>query len=222
MTRRAPPLRRKLPPTPGPPRRPGRRLRRRPRPTAGRSAAAEEARAAAKPPAPPPRKPPPPGQPRRPRRRSRVRRRRRPPLPRRPRRPRISPRKGLGREAAPVVDGQPADGAWQSAPPLSFEVAGASGKMTVTVAALWSPDRLWILVRWPDKTRDDVHRPWVWSKAEKAYVAGREVEDALVALVRAGRADGRVHARGQRGGPRTCGPGAPGARTRRGSPRTRR
>ena len=51
--------------------------------------------------------------------------------------------------------------------------------MTVTAAALWSPERLWMLVRWPDKTRDDVHRPWVWSKVEKAYVAGREVEDAL-------------------------------------------
>ena len=78
-----------------------------------------------------------------------------------------------------MVDGQASDAAWQAAPPLSFEVQGASGKMTVTAAALWSPDRLWILVRWPDKTRDDVHRPWVWSKDEKAYVAGREVEDAL-------------------------------------------
>ena len=60
--------------------------------------------------------------------------------------------------------------------------------MTVTAAALWSPDRLWILVRWPDKTRDDVHRPWVWSKGEKAYVAGREVEDALsLSFAREGR-----------------------------------
>ena len=87
--------------------------------------------------------------------------------------------RGVGREGAPVVDGQPSDPAWQAPTPLSFEVAGASGRMTVTAEALWSPDRLWVLVRWPDKTRDDVHRPWVWSKGEKAYVAGREVEDAL-------------------------------------------
>ena len=87
--------------------------------------------------------------------------------------------RSLGREPAPAVDGQAADAAWQTAPPLTFEVAGASGKMMVTAAALWSPDRIWILVRWPDKTKDDVHRPWVWSKTEKAYVAGREVEDAL-------------------------------------------
>ncbi|MHB8836589.1 MAG: ethylbenzene dehydrogenase-related protein [Candidatus Methylomirabilia bacterium] len=96
--------------------------------------------------------------------------------------------RGLGREAAPVVDGQPSDTAWQAAAPLSFEVAGASGKMTVTAEALWSPDRLWVLVRWPDKTRDDTHRPWVWSKSEKAYVAGREVEDALsLSFAREGR-----------------------------------
>ncbi len=96
--------------------------------------------------------------------------------------------RGLGRETAPVVDGQPADGSWQAASPLSFEVVGASGKMTVTMEALWSPDRLWLLVRWPDRTRDDVHRPWVWSKGEKAYVAGREVEDALsLSFAREGR-----------------------------------
>jgi len=96
--------------------------------------------------------------------------------------------RGLGREILPVVDGQSSDAAWQRPPPLSFEVAGASGKMTVTAEALWSPDRLWILVRWPDKTRDEVHRPWVWSKGEKAYVAGREVEDALsLSFAREGR-----------------------------------
>jgi len=96
--------------------------------------------------------------------------------------------RGVVRQTAPVVDGQPSEAAWQSAPPLSFEVLGASGKMTVTAAALWSPDRLWMLVRWPDKTRDDVHRPWVWSKGEKVYVAGREVEDALsLSFAREGR-----------------------------------
>jgi hypothetical protein len=87
--------------------------------------------------------------------------------------------RSLGRETAPLLDGHPADAAWQSATPLSFDVTGASGKMTATMSALWSADRIWFLVRWPDKTKDDVHRPWIWSKSEKAYVAGREVEDAL-------------------------------------------
>lgn len=96
--------------------------------------------------------------------------------------------RSLGRESAPVVDGQSADAAWQMASPLSFEVVGASGRLTVTAAALWSSDRLWVLVRWPDKTRDDVHRPWLWSRADKAYSAGREVEDALsLSFAREGR-----------------------------------
>jgi hypothetical protein len=86
------------------------------------------------------------------------------------------------------VDGLASDPAWGLAQPFSFEAQGASGRVTVMAAALWSPDRVWFLVRWPDKSRDDVHRPWVWSKEEKAYVAGREVEDALsIAISREGR-----------------------------------
>ena len=96
--------------------------------------------------------------------------------------------RALGHAVPPVVDGLATDAAWQDAPQFSFEVQGASGKMTVTAAALWSPERLWMLVRWPDKSKDDVHRPWVWSKIEKAYVAGREVEDALsLSFARDGR-----------------------------------
>lgn len=87
--------------------------------------------------------------------------------------------RALGRDPAPVLDGMPTDKAWREAPQYSFEVQGASGKRTVTAQALWSPDRLWLLLRWPDKTRDTEHRPWVWSKDQKAYVAGREVEDVL-------------------------------------------
>jgi hypothetical protein len=51
--------------------------------------------------------------------------------------------------------------------------------MTLSVAARWSPERLWILVRWPDASRNDAHHPWVWSKDEGVYLVGAEVEDAL-------------------------------------------
>jgi hypothetical protein len=85
----------------------------------------------------------------------------------------------LGRETAPIVDGQPSEAAWQAAPRFAVEVQGASGRFTVTAAALWSLERLWILVRWPDQSRDNAHHPWVWSKNEGVYLVGREVEDAL-------------------------------------------
>jgi hypothetical protein len=98
------------------------------------------------------------------------------------------PAKALGSAAAPVVDGQPTDAAWEGATPYSFEVQGASGRMTVTAAALWTPLRIWILVRWPDGSLNDVHRPWVWSREMKAYVSGREIEDAVsLAFAREGR-----------------------------------
>jgi hypothetical protein len=96
--------------------------------------------------------------------------------------------KALGSATAPVVDGQPTDTAWEGAVPYSFEVQGGSGRMTVTAAALWTPVRVWVLVRWPDRSRNDVHRPWVWSQEMKAYVAGSEIEDAVsLGFAREGR-----------------------------------
>lgn len=94
----------------------------------------------------------------------------------------------IGRERTPTVDGLSLDPAWQAAVPFSVDVQGPSGRLSVLASAVWSPDRIWVLLRWPDKSRDDVHRPWVWSKDEKAYVAGREVEDALsLTFAREGR-----------------------------------
>jgi hypothetical protein len=60
--------------------------------------------------------------------------------------------------------------------------------MTLTIAALWSPERLWILARWPDLNKNDQHHPWLWSKETQAYVEGPEVEDALsLAFAKEGR-----------------------------------
>jgi hypothetical protein len=96
--------------------------------------------------------------------------------------------KALGSETAPVVDGQLSDPAWQGAPWSSVGVAGASGNLTLTAGALWSPDRLWIFVRWPDGSRDDLHHPWVWSQGESVYFVGPQVEDALsLSFAREGR-----------------------------------
>lgn len=87
--------------------------------------------------------------------------------------------KKLGREAPPVVDGLLSDAAWLGAQQFSFDVQGPSGKMTVSVWGLWSQDRIWFLARWPDDELNDQHRPWVWSREDKAYVAGKDIEDAL-------------------------------------------
>lgn len=94
----------------------------------------------------------------------------------------------IGRRAPPALDGAGADAAWADAPAYPVEVQGASGRFTVTLQGLWSAERLWLLVRWPDKEKSDAHRPWVWSNQDKAYAAGREVEDALaLAFAREGR-----------------------------------
>lgn len=96
--------------------------------------------------------------------------------------------KALGRETEPLVDGLFSDAAWLGAERFNFDVGGASGKIPVSAWALWSPERLWIMVRWPDRSKDDAHHPWVWSKEANAYIAGGEAEDALaLALARDGR-----------------------------------
>lgn len=96
--------------------------------------------------------------------------------------------KKLGREAVPTVDGLSSDPVWLGAQPYSFDLQGASGRIAVSMWGLWSPEQVWFLLRWPDRDRSDVHRPWIWSPGEKAYVAGREVEDALaLAFARDGR-----------------------------------
>jgi len=85
----------------------------------------------------------------------------------------------LGRGPQPAVDGAAGDAAWAEAPRFPVEVQGASGRFTVTSAAVWNAERIWFLLRWPDRDRSDRHRPWTWSSEEKAYVAGREIEDAV-------------------------------------------
>ena len=130
--------------------------------------------------------------------------------------------RGLGREAAPVVDGQSSDAAWQAAPPFSFEVDGRLGEN--------DGDRGGALVARPPLDpralagQDQGRRapPLGLVEGREGLRRGARGRGRALALVRAGRADGRVHARGQRGRRRTCGPGAPGARIRPGSPRTRR
>jgi hypothetical protein len=96
--------------------------------------------------------------------------------------------RALGREAEPIVDGLFSDAAWLGAERFTFEVRGASGKIPVSAWAVWSPERIWVMLRWPDRSKDDVHRPWVWSREARAHVAGREVEDALsLSFAREGR-----------------------------------
>jgi len=82
-------------------------------------------------------------------------------------------------EEPPLLDGRGGDRPWQKARPFSFEVRGESGNVKVTVAALWGDGKVYFLVQWPDEEPDVEHRPWIWSAEERAYIVGKDVEDAL-------------------------------------------
>lgn len=85
----------------------------------------------------------------------------------------------LTKTAPPEVDGRDSEPAWKQAEPFSFGVQGESGTFRVKVSALHDKKHIYFLLSWPDKKADREHRPWIWSKDESAYLAGKDLEDAL-------------------------------------------
>ncbi len=93
-------------------------------------------------------------------------------------------------EQAPTVDGTADDPVWARAPELRVPLQGAAGEVEVRVRGVWTEDRLFLLLRWEDPTRDALYRPWVWDPAEGTYRQNDQADDGLaVALYPAGVED---------------------------------
>ncbi len=82
-------------------------------------------------------------------------------------------------EQAPAVDGAAGDPAWARAPELRVPLRGAAGEVEVRVRGVWVEDRIFLLVRWEDPTRDALYRPWVWDPAEGTYRQNDQADDGL-------------------------------------------
>ncbi|MCW5635332.1 MAG: cytochrome b/b6 domain-containing protein [Rubrivivax sp.] len=71
--------------------------------------------------------------------------------------------------AAPVLDGDASDAAWDSAPEVVVQTMGGhgleGGAVAVHVRALHDGRRAWLLFRWPDATRSQKHLPLVKTEA---------------------------------------------------------
>jgi hypothetical protein len=84
-------------------------------------------------------------------------------------------------DKAPAIDGDASDEAWSKAKPLVIKIHKALEPdptgIQVTLKAVVHNDTLYLLVQWPDETKDDVHKPWVWNKEKSAYEAGSQEED---------------------------------------------
>ncbi|MHC4817862.1 MAG: DOMON domain-containing protein, partial [Planctomycetota bacterium] len=85
----------------------------------------------------------------------------------------------------PILDGRGDDGAWQTAQEIAVPVKwGRIGE--AIVKAVYTDAEIFLLVSWPDATRDDQHRPWVWDAKASRYVESPQAEDGLLVSVEGG------------------------------------
>ncbi len=59
---------------------------------------------------------------------------------------------------------------------------GHLGAVDAVVKAQHTRDLIAIQVRWPDATKSDTHKSWVWDEAKKAYEKGKDSEDRLALM----------------------------------------
>jgi hypothetical protein len=55
-----------------------------------------------------------------------------------------------------------------------------------TLKAVYTEKEVFLLVSWPDPTRDDQHHPWVWDDTQGRYVEGPQVEDSVLVSIEGG------------------------------------
>lgn len=56
---------------------------------------------------------------------------------------------------------------------------GDDSPIDVRVSAVCTADEIFFLVSWPDESKDDTHKTWVWNETAKAYQEGPDREDVV-------------------------------------------
>jgi hypothetical protein len=85
----------------------------------------------------------------------------------------------------PVIDGLADDPAWANAKPLILSL-GNGTVAEATLKAVYTDKEIFLLVSWPDASKDDQHRPWLWNDKQGRYVEGPQVEDGLLVSIEEG------------------------------------
>lgn len=87
--------------------------------------------------------------------------------------------------AAPVVDGKADDWAGVTGakvkvnPGTDGDGQNFTGTIDVDIKAAIHGDSMYMLVQWPDDTKDDTHKSLIWNKEKDAYDTGDDMEDRL-------------------------------------------
>ncbi len=88
-------------------------------------------------------------------------------------------------KAVPTIDGKGSDPVWSQAESLTVPLTYGSVR-EATIKAVYTDKEVFLLVSWPDATKDDQHRPWVWNQKLGRYVEGKQVEDSLFVSIEGG------------------------------------
>jgi hypothetical protein len=73
----------------------------------------------------------------------------------------------------PTLDGRGNDAAWKRAKALQVPVVGGTiGSITVTLKAVYTPQEIYLLAQWPDKTMTIQHEPWIFTGSAWEYHEG--------------------------------------------------
>ncbi|MEE8398966.1 MAG: ethylbenzene dehydrogenase-related protein [Desulfobacterales bacterium] len=80
--------------------------------------------------------------------------------------------------AAPVIDGNSNDTEWENTSPIVTHdrVAG----IDVSLSAVYTDEKLFFLVEFPDPTESRSHKPWIWDKNQETYIMGSDRGDCFV------------------------------------------
>ncbi len=78
----------------------------------------------------------------------------------------------------PMVDGDNSDGVWKQAKPVLIDDLVANE--SIFLSAVYTDERIYFLVQYPDKAENPLHKPWMWSEDERSYLEGPHREDTFV------------------------------------------
>jgi len=81
-------------------------------------------------------------------------------------------------DQAPVIDGKSNDKVWNHTKAIVTHDNVAV--IDITLKALYTTDKVFFLITYPDKNESVTHRSWEWNKKNEEYMQGRDREDTLV------------------------------------------
>jgi MoaA/NifB/PqqE/SkfB family radical SAM enzyme len=78
----------------------------------------------------------------------------------------------------PIIDGKATDSVWSQAQAITTHDKIAD--IDITLKAVYTEEKIFFLVTFPDKDESRTHRNWVWNFSKKEYEQGKDREDVFV------------------------------------------